>query len=542
MSLYNKRIKQRKNLIFNEIILNKFNYNNFNEENNSQEFSFNNSQNLSQNNSNNSLNNSQYSHQNYSQNNSQELSQNNDQIPFQYSTQNLTQNNSQYFSQNNDQELSLNNSQNPTQNYSQNPSQNNPTQNNNSSSSFTISQNNNMNINYNTSLKTKQMEEIIKLKHENSINKFAELNNSRIKTALLDPELLLKQEIEKAQNEVFDVEYDLLIQRYKNGEHILGNIVKEQHNDIDLESKYYNKAATIISNSKSMKELTKNEKELLNKMEKPKVNKKEEKLLKKRQNNINEMSVRLKSYQKYLDAKLSIQKLHEIILDLETKIEVLNLEIESNKKDDNFDWLLIKRNEMRSLKAELYVNREDLQHQQEIEENILKEISKKYPDLKDMLSLGILDVQDQKNMILEQLSKTFEKSQKLPLSSTPASTPVATSTPSISLNNTKSFENNPDNYNDESNLKNTKELKVINASGEEIELVYGWIVGRLNFEGQITHLLYGQFNVSDDPPSDGWIPLGKIIPVDTHQNIIPDSTNTNSKLFLFIIFMIFYSL
>ncbi len=188
---------------------------------------------------------------------------------------------------------------------------------------FSLNPKNNIPVNSTLNEETERLNLIVKLKRENTNYKFDHLEKSRQKTASLDPELLLKQAIEKSQNEVLETEFEAIVDRYKRGDHILGNIAKEQQEDVNLEPKYHQTAALVISQSQSMTTmLSKNEKELINQFEATKssrIDKKHEKLLKKRQKNINEMSVRLKSYQKYLDARTI--KLVEVVVDLDSTMQ-----------------------------------------------------------------------------------------------------------------------------------------------------------------------------------------------------------------------------
>ena len=39
--------------------------------------------------------------------------------------------------------------------------------------------------------------------------------------------------------------------------------------------------------------------------------------------------------------------------------------------------------------------------------------------------------------------------------------------------------------------------------------MYAWLLGRLTFDGKICCMLFGQFSKDIEPPTDGWIYVGK---------------------------------
>lgn len=51
-------------------------------------------------------------------------------------------------------------------------------------------------------------------------------------------------------------------------------------------------------------------------------------------------------------------------------------------------------------------------------------------------------------------------------------------------------------------------------SGGASSLVYGWFLGRLAPSGAVSCMLFGQFNASDDPPSEGWVMIARNVKQD----------------------------
>ncbi len=62
--------------------------------------------------------------------------------------------------------------------------------------------------------------------------------------------------------------------------------------------------------------------------------------------------------------------------------------------------------------------------------------------------------------------------------------------------------------------------------------VYGWILGKLNEEGKVSTLLFGQFTTQITPPENGWVYLGYNI----NSNAIVSYVSTFKGLFLVLLF------
>jgi hypothetical protein len=383
-----------------------------------------------------------------------------------------------------------------------------------------------------------RMTSIIQLKREQSIEKHSNFHQSRQQTALLDPELLLQTAIQKSFNDKMETDYEELMERYQRGDHIFKHHIQQEHNDIHLESTLYTNAASILSSSevgKITKTYTKQDSKHYNQLKKL-----EQKEFKSKQQTLDKLKKRLDLYAEYLSGKTTSGQLEEIITELESKIEILTLEIENKKEEDDFDWLLERHNQIRKYKSELIVHREDLFHSQSCHEKIYQKICHQYPEMKDMLSLGILDIHEQKQMILQQLqaqaqAQSQTQSQTMTMTGSGLGKTLGSST-GVATTTTTTTAAGGGGAGGGAGAKGATgvpppQIRMINASGEEISLVYGWIVGKLNLDGRITHLLFGQFTESDVPPSNGWIPLAKVIPVDSQNFLtVPNETVSSKSL------------
>jgi hypothetical protein len=410
-----------------------------------------------------------------------------------------------------------------------------------------------------------RMTSTIQLKHEQSLEKHFNFEKSRQQTALLDPELLLQNAIQKSLNDKMETDYEELMKRYQRGDHIFQHHITEEHNNIDLETILYTNAAQILSNSSILTSSHSHSHPLghhdhpppkTSKKIKPKTKTKKknnndgdddddgdgddyEKEMKNKQKYLVQMRHRLDLYSEYLSMKATCRQLEEIITEIESKIEIITLEVESQKIDDNFDWLLDRHNLIRKYKAELLVHHEDLTHSHECVEMLSKKICLQYPEMREMLSLGILDRQEQKNYLLQQLSHTATATGRgRGIATGPGATGPAGATGAGGATEPGGATGaggagaGAEVSQQDFNLTGTgeKKIRMINASGEEISLIYGWIVGKLNPDGRITHLLFGQFTESDEPPSKGWIPLAKVIPIDSQNFLtVPNTQEIGSK-------------
>ena len=65
---------------------------------------------------------------------------------------------------------------------------------------------------------------------------------------------------------------------------------------------------------------------------------------------------------------------------------------------------------------------------------------------------------------------------------------------------------------DEDAEKGVTEVKAVEGSemfASGSRPVYAWLLGRLTFDGKICCMLFGQFSKDIEPPTDGWIYVGK---------------------------------
>jgi hypothetical protein len=312
----------------------------------------------------------------------------------------------------------------------------------------------------------------VTLKREHTTARNSELADARARTAALDPEKLLQDAFKTSSYEAVNAEYEVFMERYRRGDHILRNVAKEQNNDADLLYKYHHNAADVLSQSLPLKNAPRG---WIGPLLLPPVTTEEKRSLKARKAAVKDMSSRLSLHKKTQDSKARVRELHDLIHHREAEIAELTVRIERNHQDDNFDWLLEMHNKIRTLTALVTVDKEDVEQAEQVVIQCEDEMRRRYPDMSAQVSMGILD--------------------------------SATDTHA-------SFSRSGDRDIAQMNL--TK----LNAQGERVGLVYAWVIGRLTDKGDVTHLLFGQFTESSDPPKGGWIFIGKTIALD-HD--IPDT-------------------
>jgi hypothetical protein len=320
--------------------------------------------------------------------------------------------------------------------------------------------------------KTYGMLDTVNKKRSDAESRHASLEAARAKTASLDPEKLLDNAFKEAANAVVDEEYEKIIERYRVGDHVLRNKAKEQMDDAELEAKMYAEAANTVKSSPAI--IQNFDKYHIGEVVLPPPTRAHTATLKNRTDYITLMSDRLGLHHRLLEMKSKVHDLNESIKDKEALIGAYTVDIEKNTKDDHFDWLLNMHNKIRALKAEVAVEKEDLVHADEQLAKVAEEMERKYPDMSAAMSLGVLE--DKRPMTAGSMAKLVESGVDV-----------------AQLNE-----------------------KRVNASGEQIGMVYGWILGRINSSGNITHILFGQFTQSPEPPSSGWVHIGTRIRLDDY--------------------------
>jgi hypothetical protein len=51
-------------------------------------------------------------------------------------------------------------------------------------------------------------------------------------------------------------------------------------------------------------------------------------------------------------------------------------------------------------------------------------------------------------------------------------------------------------------------------AGEEVNLVYGWLLGKMTPKGQVSSMLFGQFTQNTVPPKRNWTYIGANVKMD----------------------------
>ena len=289
------------------------------------------------------------------------------------------------------------------------------------------------------------------------------LEKARIQTATLDPMKLLEDAIKNAAHENDDEEYEALMNRYHRGDHILRNKAKDEMADAELESKMYSDAANLFKEAKTMSDYST---QRVGEVVLPPVTKHYANSLNRSTKYIHNMKDRM-----FLDTKL--RKCKKLVQDLQDEIDLkeqeiaeLTVALEMSNREGDFEWHLNRNKKIRTLTANLEVDREDLDHARSELQRTEANIAKSFPDMSAQMSLGILD----------QTSRIVVKEGTDPL--------------------------------DETNLT------CINVAGEEVNLVYGWLLGKLTPKGQVSTMLFGQFTQKTLPPKRGWNFIGSNVRMD----------------------------
>jgi hypothetical protein len=308
-------------------------------------------------------------------------------------------------------------------------------------------------------------------KREDAESRHDSLEKARLHTAKLDPLKLLEDAIKNAGHDNDDEEYAAMLSRYQRGDHILRNVAKEEMADVELESKMYTEAANVFTESKSMRDYST---QRIGEVVLPPVTPYQANSLNRSTRYIANMKDRVQLDQTLRRHQVSVIELQEAIDVQEKEIAEVTVSIEMSDREGDFDWHLEMNSKVRALSVKLDVEKEDLAHAKSELEKTQATILKKFPDMSAQMSLGILDQQ----------SKLVVK---------PGTDPL-----------------------DERNIT------CINAAGEEVNLVYGWLLGRLTPKGQVCNMLFGQFTQKTVPPRKGWTFIGQNVSMDDSLQLARD--------------------
>lgn len=289
------------------------------------------------------------------------------------------------------------------------------------------------------------------------------LEQARLQTAKLDPLKLLEDAIKTAGHQNDDEEYAALMGRYTRGDHILRNKAKEEMADAELESKMYTQAANVFTEARTMADFSTHR---IGEVILPPVSLNHTNSLDRSTKYIKNMKDRMYLDTKLRQCKVTVAELMQSIDVKEKEIAEVTVSIERNDREGDFEWQLDMNSQVRGLTGYLEVDREDLRHAHSELTRTEELIAKRYPDMSAQMSLGVLD----------QKSKIVVKEGLDPL--------------------------------DETNLS------CINAAGEEVNLVYGWLLGKMTPKGQVSTMLFGQFTQKMEPPRRGWRFIGGNVGMD----------------------------
>ena len=272
----------------------------------------------------------------------------------------------------------------------------------------------------------------------------------------------------KRQNE----EYERIIASYKRGDHLNSNFVRQQKFDTERESKLYQDAARIISEADVMKDY-----DILHigAVKLPPDSDSHVAALRSREEYIKSTHDRIAVFEKLRYLKDEVSRARNEISTKEDCIGAILADIEKYRMIKDFDWQVEMHDKVRSIKAQIIVDKEDFNHATERLKNVFSEVQVTYPEL---ISNFVTEMQGDLEEITTDESKNIHKETAM-------------------------------------NSDETEQQHVINEGNVfgdgDSEDVFGWILGRVSKEGQIEVVLYGQFSRDMTVPSNGWIYMGHTI-------------------------------
>ena len=264
---------------------------------------------------------------------------------------------------------------------------------------------------------------------------------------------------------------EVMVSKFMRGEHWIVNGADVERKQLDREETLYAQSAQVIVDSSVMQQDYPEKR--IGKVMLPVETPEEEAEHERQSDYIYKINSRIGLFDTYKSYLVEVMRLQDCCNSQEEEALFLIEEVEKGRKSHDFQWQLERNNRIKELRAKTAVDSEDLDHARMRMRSIRKEINFKFPEMSTAL--------------------LFEEEKEVELDVTEDVDP------------------------------DDKENEDFRDAGMS---VFGWIIGRLTHDGKICCILFGQFSRDVQPPSDGWVFVGKNV----DRNLITTATMSDASI------------
>lgn len=320
---------------------------------------------------------------------------------------------------------------------------------------------------------SRAMEDALEFRRQQKKEREESLSSSRRRTRNIEldnsPERIAHR-VQHANDEQDELN---MVSKFMRGGHWIVNGADVERKQLDREERLHAQSAQVIVDSSVMQQdyLEKR----IGKVVLPDETPEEEAEHERQSDYIYKINSRIGLFDTYKSYLVEVMRLQDCCNSQEEEALFLIEEVEKGRKSNDFHWQLERNNRIKELRAKTAVDTEDLDHARMRMRSIRKEINFKFPEMSTAL--------------------LFEEEKDVDLDVT--------------------ADVNPDDQ--------EAEAEVFRDAGMS---VYGWIIGRLTHDGKICCILFGQFSRDVQPPSDGWVFVGKNV----DRNLITTATMSDASI------------
>lgn len=206
----------------------------------------------------------------------------------------------------------------------------------------------------------------------------AALLTARVKSAALNPEVLLEHAIKEQREKRGEEEFKSMQDRYLSATHLLGKIPREEKTNIQLESEMYLNAAAYIAASDAMQDYDSMH---VGEIRLPPQTAEKLENMKRQRDEVEYLRRRNESYMSVQDCKVRIrQKLLQISM-WEDEISRITTDVQLGKENKGFDWAVDQNNYIRQLQRNIDNETQNISIDQKLLEIKIAESKVLYPDM-----------------------------------------------------------------------------------------------------------------------------------------------------------------
>jgi hypothetical protein len=293
-------------------------------------------------------------------------------------------------------------------------------------------------------------------------------------SARITKELRPENVLAKLEQRNNDKDEEVMVAKFMAGEHWLKNDGVEQHKELGREKVLHDQSVEVLKQSAELQ--FDFEEHHVGQVRLPKETPKQERVRVEQGEFIDKIEGRMELFGNYKDYTVEVSRLNDCIWKQQREMAALEEELREGMVANDFEWQQERTAKIVQLRAKTEVDIEDLGYSERRLASFNDEISRKFPEMSSNID-------------------GFNEG-----------APVAVE--------------------DEMGVTEVKEVEGAAMFDGGSHPVYAWLLGRLTHDGKICCMLFGQFSKEIEPPSEGWIYVGKNV----DRNLLTTNQVANKML------------